>query len=579
MLTRRRVVSALAVVVLLALGWTAWLAYQTARDLRTAEQAVDRIRAAVKADDPELRSAAIQELADASRAAKERTAGLWWSGLTWVPFFGDDMGGVQDLSESLDLLATEAFVPLGDTVDELDSVVVSGRIDLDKLESLKPDVFAAHTAFEAAVDIVDARDTSGFAGILRPRYDRYVSEVAALARDLGSAEDALRVLPTMLGGNEPRQYLLIFENNAEIRATGGLPGSWALVKAIDGKLTMAQQGSAGDFPVYAEPIGDISPAEEALFGPEMGRFFQDPNFTPDYPRAAEVFGAFWAQKYPDDPIDGVISIDTVALSYVLEGTGPIQAGGLTLTPDNVVDQLLSDVYEEPDTSKQDEVFRGVARNVFESVTAGLGSPLDLLEGIARATREGRFRVAPFNEEEVVALDGTRIVGALPGDDGPNPHITIALNDATASKMSYYLRSSVVVDSLSCSNDIQSLGATMTLSQALSPSEALALPNYVTGSGSTGIAPGSQLVRVHVLAPYAGSISNIRINGKAVAVPTVVDLKGRPGVTLTLLVDSMADTVATFELTSGPGQTSDARVGGTPGVLAGGGIRVVPSSCR
>lgn len=578
MLTRRRVVSALAVVVLLALGWTAWLAYQTARDLRAAEQAVDRIRAAVKAEDPASRSAAINELADASRAAKERTAGLWWSGLTWVPFFGDDMGGVQDLSESLDLLATEAFVPLGDTVDELDSVVVSGRIDLDMLESLEPDVVAARAAFESAVEIVDARDSSGFAGILRSRYDRYVSEIAALARDLGSAEDALGVLPTMLGSNEPRQYLLIFENNAEIRATGGLPGSWALVKAVDGKLTMAQQGSAGDFPVYATPIGDITPAEEALFGREMGRFFQDPNFTPDYPRAAEVFNAFWADKYPGDPIDGVISIDTVALSYVLEGTGPIEAGGFTLTPDSVVDQLLSDVYEEPDTSKQDEVFRDVARTVFESVTAGLENPLDLLEGIARATREGRFRVAPFNDEEVSALEGTLIVGALTGDEGSSPHITVALNDATASKMSYYLRYRTEAQPLSCAGGVQRIGLTVTLSQALSAVDAQSLPTYVTGNGPAGVLPGQQLVRLHVFAPFEGGVEDIKINGKTVTTPPAVVINGRPGVTLNVLVDSMVDAVVTLDIESGEGQSGRTLLKETPSVVPGGGTREIASSC-
>ncbi|MAQ14206.1 MAG: hypothetical protein CMN30_05360 [Sandaracinus sp.] len=578
MLTRRRVVSALAVVVLLALGWTAWLAYQTARDLRTAEQAVDRIRAAVKAEDPTRRSEAIQELADASQAAKDRTAGLWWSGLTWVPFFGDDMGGVQDLSESLDLLATEAFVPLGDTVDELDSVVMSGRIDLDKLESLEPDVVSAHTAFQSALGIVDARDSSGFAGILRSRYDRYVSEVAALARDLSSAEDALGVLPTMLGSNEPRQYLLIFENNAEIRATGGLPGSWALVKAVDGKLTMDRQGSAGDFPAYSTPIGDITPAEEALFGPEMGRFFQDPNFTPDFPRAAEVFNAFWVAKYPNDPLDGVISIDTVALSYVLDGTGPVQAGGFTLMPDSAVDQLLSDVYQEPDTSKQDEVFRDVARTVFEAATTELQDPIDLLEGIARATREGRFKVAPFVDAEATALDDTRVLGQLPGDDGAIPHITVALNDATASKMSYYLRYRTDVTSLSCSESTQTFGVTMTLSQALSASEARLLPSYVTGNGPAGIGAGSQLVRIHVFAPSRGEINDIKINGKVVGTPQTVLVNQRPAVTLNVLVDSMSDVVVTLEIESGAGQSEGALLDQTPSVIPGGGSTSLETSC-
>ncbi len=191
------------------------------------------------------------------------------------------------------------------------------------------------------------------------------------------------------------RYLLIFENNAEIRATGGLPGSWALIKTDDGKLDMTLQGSANDFDFYAKPIGDITPAEKNVYGAEMGRFFQDPNFTPDFPRAAEVFNAFWQKKYPNEPLDGVVSIDVVGLSYLLDGLGPVQVGDLTLTARNVVDELLSRVYLEPDPAKQDEVFRTVARTIFESAIGGPQDPIAVVEGLAEATREGRFHVAPF----------------------------------------------------------------------------------------------------------------------------------------------------------------------------------------
>lgn len=578
MLTRRRALAAVALLLLVALVWTAWLAYQTAHDLRSAEQAVDRIRAAVSAEDSSARTEAIEELEEAAGNANDRTSGWWWSALTRAPIVGDDMGGIQDLSNSLNVLAVDAFGPLGETVDELDSVVAGGRINLDKLEDIAPKVATAHGAFATAAQIVEDRDSAGFAGVLRSRYERYVSEVSQLARDLGSAEDSLQVLPTMLGGSDSRQYLLIFENNAEIRATGGLPGSWALVKAEDGKLSMTRQGSAGDFSVYREPIGDITPSEEALFGREIGRFFQDPNFTPDFPRAAEIFNEFWAGEFPGEPIDGVISIDTVALSYVLEGTGPVESGGFTLTPDNVVQKLLSEVYKEPDTSKQDEVFRNVARAVFDSATSDLEDPIALLEGIARATREGRFKVAPFTQAEAKALDGTRILGQLAGDEGATPHIDIAFNDATASKMSYYLRYRADARSLSCDAGRQRIALTISLSESISASDAKSLPPYVTGKAPAGVAPGSQLVRAHVFAPFGGSFSNIKINGQAVAAPRSIAIDGRTAMTLNVLVEPVADAIVTLDITSGLDQDADGVLGLTPSVVTGGGPRIIPNSC-
>ena len=49
--------------------------------------------------------------------------------------------------------------------------------------------------------------------------------------------------------------------------------------------------------------------------------------------------ARWEQEY-DDQIDGVVALDPVALSYLLEGLGKIVVGGVDLTSENVVDELL-----------------------------------------------------------------------------------------------------------------------------------------------------------------------------------------------------------------------------------------------
>ena len=57
----------------------------------------------------------------------------------------------------------------------------------------------------------------------------------------------------MLGGDGPRNYLLVFQNNAEIRATGGLPGSWAEVHAEDGKHLAQAAGHGRRVPGLGHP--------------------------------------------------------------------------------------------------------------------------------------------------------------------------------------------------------------------------------------------------------------------------------------------------------------------------------------
>ena len=579
MLSPRRVVTALVVLlVVTAVGYPAWQAWRVKHDLEQAEASVTRLEAALDERDAEARDRAISDLRSAAASADERTGTFWWSAMTKVPWLGDDAAGVRSLSESLDLLAVSGTTPLADTIDDLDRVSADGRIDLSVLDRLADTAAEAHTAFAEASGLVDDVDSSGFAGPLRVRFDDYVERVGRAAGNLASAKTATEVLPEMVGADGPRDYLLVFQNNAEIRATGGMPGSWALVHAEDGALTIAQQGTAGDFPMTQAPVLPLSDGERDVYGVEYGLYFQDFGFAPDFPRAAELADAWWDRSFPAIDLDGVMALDPVTMSYLLEGTGPIQVGALTLTADNVVEELLNKPYLELDPVAQDELFRDAARAIFDAATADLASPVDFVEGLDRAAGEGRLLVASFDAGVADALAGSRVTGALEGDDGRIPHVDIGLNDATGSKMSYYLRYWADVESTSCKAGTQALSGSMTLRQAISPAEAALLPPSVTGGGQYGTDPGSQLVQVRIYGPWGGTIEAIRIDGKARDDIDSVDVGGRPVVTLSMTPTSRDEALINWTMRTGPGQSGDVELGVTPGILPGDDDGTAASAC-
>ena len=129
-------------------------------------------------------------------------------------------------------------------------------------------------------------DSSGYAGPLKERFNSYVDRVGDLSRALGSAQKATEVLPGFLGADGPRDYLLVFQNNAEIRTSGGLPGSWAEVHAEDGRLEITRQGTGNEFPRRDTPILPLSQGELQVYSDLLGVYFQDANFSTDFPRAA-----------------------------------------------------------------------------------------------------------------------------------------------------------------------------------------------------------------------------------------------------------------------------------------------------
>ena len=256
----------------------------------------------------------------------------------------------------------------------------------------------------------------------------------------------------------------------------------------------------------------------------------------------------------------------------------MRAPGVTLTADNLVKSLLSRAYEVLPESEQDDYFAQAARRVFNAAKGDLASPTAFIQGFDRAVGEGRFRIASFLPDQREALAGSRVVGALTGDDGEVPHVDVDINDATGSKMSYYLRYDVDVVATGCGGGTQTLAGTLDLRQTLPQAEAAQLPDYVTGAGRYGIEPGSQLVLVRLHAPYGGELLNLRVADQVVDdVAQVVDLDGRPAVTLNAQVSGRTPVRIEWVMRTGAGQVADPQVTVTPS-LTRGNSRVVTSGC-
>ncbi len=554
-------------------GWQAW---QVRNHLQAAEQHVQVLRTALDGVDEEAADEAGTDLAREARAAAERTEGMVWGVLTAAPVWGDDAVGVRALARSLDDLASGAVEPLRRTSELVGAVHSDDGIDLEVVRDLQTPVGVAHAAASRASDEVADVDTDGFAAPLKSRYEEYVDAVDDIASGLGSARTAVSLLPSMLGGDGPRRYLLVFQNNAEIRGSGGLPGSFAEVVAESGRLQMLSQGTGEEMGRRTPPLA-TSPAEQAVYGARLGATFTDATSSPHFPRAAALMRQRWEERHPGRRLDGVVAIDPVALSYLLAGTGPVTVADTTITADNAAATLLHRAYVELPESAQDAYFQQAARAIFDAGTRDLADPMEFARGLTRAAREDRLLVSSVHAAEQRTIDGTSAAGLLTQDDGATPHVDVSLDDRTGAKMSYFLRYDADVRATSCEGDRQVLTGSMTLSQDIDPAVAATLPTYVTGSGVSGVQPGLQSVSVHLHGPHGGTVDDVRVDGREATPLTVVDLDGRPVASQSVLLGG-EDVVVEWRMSTGPGQTGDGLLGLTPGVLPGDNDERFASSC-
>ena len=581
MLKRRRgrLIGA-AVAVLLAGGlWVAWQAWRVQHDLDDAVTRARTIQRLAESRDHAGLDAELRALRRSASAAADRTSGSTWRMLAHLPLVGDDAAGVAVTSRVLDDLARDGVEPLVEASGRFDRLLPrEGTLDLAAVRDLADPVARAERAFADARRRLARVDDSGFAGPLLERFRAFDDQVDRASRALGAARVATRVLPAMLGDERPRHYLLVFQNNAEVRATGGLPGAVSYVEARTGRVRLLEHVTGASFGESRAPVLPLTAAERALYGEVLGTYFVDANMTPDVARGATLMRAHWQRRFPDRPVDGVVLIDAVAIGYLLDATGPVAVDGVRLTGDTVVDELLHRVYLRiPQPARQDAFFARVAAATLDQVSAGGGRPRALLAALARAVAERRVSVTPVGAADRAALAGTADSGGRSErDDGASPRIDVTLDDTTGAKMSYYLRYDVDVSATSCVGEVQRYSAKARL-RSTAPADAARLPPYVTGGGRYGVPAGSQLVTLRIFGPVGGEVGALSWNGAPLDLERV-EQDGRPvGMTYVELGPGEVADLA-WTLRSGKGQVGETALAVTPTIERKEGAETLASAC-
>jgi hypothetical protein len=148
------------------------------------------------------------------------------------------------------------------------------------------------------------------------------------------AEDGLvmvQVLPTILGHDGPRNYLLLAQNEDELRATGGFISGVGLLTLDNGDILALDFEDASPFDREAlianSEAYDYPPLPlQELMGADY-LLLRDTNYWPDFPISAQKAIELYQLVETDTPIDGVIAFDQQFIAMLVEATGPIEVAG------------------------------------------------------------------------------------------------------------------------------------------------------------------------------------------------------------------------------------------------------------
>lgn len=534
-----------------------------------AKSSLDRISATAPAlaenfGTPDEAREPVEELRSAMSTAHFATSHPFWRASEAIPFLGENFRAVRALTTAGDDVVSKAVVPLAE-FDMSASESSEGRLDVSMLSSL------ADTVTEVAPEVQDAFIHLVAEGIDQDKLVGPLQQPFATAYDgLASASDIARrvgiiapEIPTMLGAESPRNYLVLVQNNAEARSTGGNPAAMMMMTVDDGQIRITQQASSQtfDFGGADAPITALNASTEALYGDKVGRYPQDSSMTPDFTQTAHIMRAWW-EAYVGDPGQAVLSIDPVALGYLLNATGPVQvADGDTLTAENAADKLLNEVYfrypgDTPqDAAMQDQYFASAATAIFENLATSAGNPAALLQSLVKGYNEGRIMYASTSANESEAVEGTRFQGPLAGPDTDTNRVGVFVNDNTEGKLDYYSNMSVTATRNACEADAPATFRTsVRYNYTLSPDDVPGLPRYISTGNYFPV--GVKSTNLVFYGPVGSTFSSAKVDGQDYVPHAGTTDLGRPAVRI--LVENNPSTSHDIDVvfTGGEGTSDD-----------------------
>ena len=520
------------------LGVSAFLAYSALRDVVPL---AGEVQDAIAAGDTATAETAVDEVAEKTGVARAATGHVLWRGVEWIPFVGDDLQSVRLSAAAGDDLVRDALAPFA-TVDIAAIGPKDGAIDLDAVRELAAPMSQAAVATEKVQIDLSAIDTSTLLSPVGSIVGQLTDAVGSLWPTLNRLDDLMPHLPTMLGADGPRNYIVIVQNTAEARTTGGNPASLLMLTADQGRISITQQASSTDFiNGRGETILPVSESLTALYTDRVGRWIQDSTMIPDFDQTAALVRAYWQETY-GDPGTGVLSLDPTALGYILKATGPVDlVDGAQLTAANAVDTLLNGVYVKypsesfADKAAQDAYFAAAAGGVFEKITSGSADIVELAQAIGKASGEGRILYSSTDPTEAAAVEGTTLTGPLNDSNEKATDVGVFVNDTTEGKLDYYADMSVAATSDVCevaADEAATFTVEATYNYTLQPGDVAGLPLYV----STGryFERGVKATDMVFYGPVGATWASAKVDGAEIMPDAGSYDEGRPAVRIRII---------------------------------------------
>jgi hypothetical protein len=329
-----------------------------------------------------------------------------------------------------DLVATDSAAPSETTKDRITFVVET----IDKITPQLDTISQQVNAIRSELSQVDpARYPENFRGIAVRSQLTELTQLADQASFLLSdARPLLESAPYLLGNDTPRTYLFLFQNDAELRPTGGFLTAYSLIEINRGQIKPLLSNDI--YALDARFTPPEAPRPILKYLPKVDRWhLRDMNLSPDFKVSMDTFYEHYQKTVPPK-IDGIVAVDTQMLLKLLEVLGTIGVSGYGNFGPEIVEQcncpqviyeleLFADVetpyIRENRKSILGPLMNSVLRNAFQSPKAKMPG---LVNAGLTSIKEKHLLVYLLDEQAQAAAEAFNLAGRILPTDGDYLHI-------------------------------------------------------------------------------------------------------------------------------------------------------------
>ncbi len=390
---------------------------------------------------------------------------------------------------------------------KIDLSLSNGKVDLRPFLSAKPYIDQANLyTLQAMAEYEKAPSTLLIPSISKAR-EELGKQLPKLRDITTNMKLALDVLPGALGSQTPRRYFLAIQNNAELRATGGLIGNYGIVTMDKGRLSLTDFNEILKLQAMNPHANNVPKDYLARYGRfQATSIWSNTNMSPDFPTVSRILLNLYGSA-TGVSLDGVIAVDPVGLQYLLAAIGPINLPGdksIIIDEHNVVNWTLIDAYAKYTNRDQRKDFLAdVARAVWLRVISGqIANKSKLIDQIRLALSEKHMAVFSNNSKEQALAESLGYGGALLPTD--NDYVQVIMQNHGANKIDVYMHEEI---SYSIKLRPDGSGLARMSVNVINKTPITGLPAYVSGDNPLGARGGSSNTWLNLYVPQGCQLTS------------------------------------------------------------------------